>query len=121
MDQVWNLTDIRHLSFPSHTTCAKLKFSLGFLACTPTSSIYLTGIFKTSFKTWDRGRHGRDCMIVGFTTTCVISANNPITTKSVSSNPAHGEVCTIQIDVLKFVSDLRQVGGFLVYSCFLHQ
>jgi hypothetical protein len=32
-----------------------------------------------------------------------------ITTKVVSSNPAHGEVNSIQHYVIKFVSDLRQV------------
>jgi hypothetical protein len=37
----------------------------------------------------------------------------PITTDVVSSNPAHGEVYYIQHYVIKFVSDLRQVGGFL--------
>jgi hypothetical protein len=37
----------------------------------------------------------------------------PITTKVVSSNPTNGEVCSIQHYVKKFVSDLRQVGGFL--------
>ena len=31
----------------------------------------------------------------------------------VSSNPAHGEVYSIQNYVIKFLSDLRQVGGFL--------
>jgi len=31
----------------------------------------------------------------------------------VSSNPAHGEVYAIQEYVIKFVRDLRQVGGFL--------
>ena len=36
-----------------------------------------------------------------------------ITTKVVSSNPVHGEVYSIQHYVIKFVSDLRQVGGFL--------
>jgi len=35
----------------------------------------------------------------------------PITTKVVSSNPADGEVFSIQHYVNKFVSDLRQVGG----------
>ena len=30
-----------------------------------------------------------------------------------SSNTVHGEVCSIQHYVIKFVSDLRQVGGFL--------
>jgi hypothetical protein len=37
----------------------------------------------------------------------------PITTKVVSSNPVHGEVHSIQHYVIKFVSDLRQVCGFL--------
>ena len=37
----------------------------------------------------------------------------PITTKVVSSNPAHSEVHLIQHYVIKFVSDLQQVGGFL--------
>jgi hypothetical protein len=37
----------------------------------------------------------------------------PITTKIVSSNPVHGEMYSIQYYVIKFVSDLRQVGGFL--------
>jgi hypothetical protein len=33
----------------------------------------------------------------------------PITIKVVSSNPAHGEMHSIQHYVIKFVSDLRQV------------
>jgi len=37
----------------------------------------------------------------------------PITTKVVNSNLVHGEVYSIQHYVLKFVGDLRQVGGFL--------
>jgi len=48
----------------------------------------------------------------------------PFTTIVVSSNPAHGEVYSMQHYVIKFVSDLRQVGGFLrvqMYLCFLHQ
>jgi hypothetical protein len=36
-----------------------------------------------------------------------------ITTKVVSSKPVHGEVYSIQHYEIKFVSDLRQVGGFL--------
>jgi hypothetical protein len=35
----------------------------------------------------------------------------PITTKVVRLNTAHGAVYSIQHYVLKFVSDLRQVGG----------
>ena len=37
----------------------------------------------------------------------------PITTIVVSLNPAHGEVYLIQHNVIKFVSELRHVGGFL--------
>ena len=50
-------------------------------------------------------------MVVGFTTAYAISAYT-ITTKVVSSNPANGEVYSIHY-VIKFVSGLRQVGGFL--------
>ena len=41
-----------------------------------------------------------------------------ISTKVVSSNPAHGEVFSIQHYVIKFVSYLRQVGGFLAVFWF---
>jgi len=37
----------------------------------------------------------------------------PITTKAVSLLPVHGRVYLIQYYVKKFVSDLRQVNGFL--------
>ena len=37
----------------------------------------------------------------------------PTITKVVSSNPAHGELYSIQHYVIKFISDSRQVGGFL--------
>jgi len=36
----------------------------------------------------------------------------PITTNVVSSNPVHGELYSIQLYVIKFVSDLRQFGDF---------
>jgi hypothetical protein len=39
--------------------------------------------------------------------------SEPITTKVVSLNPNHGEMYSIQRYVIKFVSDLRQVCGFL--------
>jgi hypothetical protein len=37
----------------------------------------------------------------------------PIINTVVRSNPVHGEAYSIQHYVIKFVSDLRQVGGFL--------
>ena len=37
----------------------------------------------------------------------------PITTNVVSSNPVNGDVYSMQHYVIKFVSDLPQVGGFL--------
>ena len=57
-----------------------------------------------------RGRRGRDRMVVRFTTMYVQSV--PVTTTIVSSNPVHGKVYSVQHYVIKFVSDLRQVGGF---------
>ena len=59
-----------------------------------------------------RVRRGRDHMVVGFTTTLPMQSV-PITTYAVSSNPTHGEVYSIQHYVIKFVSDLWQVTGFL--------
>jgi hypothetical protein len=38
----------------------------------------------------------------------------PVTTNDVSSNPAHGEVYSIQHYVIKFVSDLGEVGVFFI-------
>ena len=57
------------------------------------------------------GRRGRYRVVVGFTTTCAISPL--ITTKVVSSNPVHDEMYSIQHYVIKFVSDLQHVSGFL--------
>ena len=42
----------------------------------------------------------------------------PITTNVVGSNPTHGEVYAIQHYVIKFVSDLRQVGDFILVLWF---
>ena len=39
----------------------------------------------------------------------------PITTKVVGSNPTYGEVHSVQLYVIKFVCDLRQVGGLLQF------
>jgi gamma-glutamylcyclotransferase (GGCT)/AIG2-like uncharacterized protein YtfP len=41
----------------------------------------------------------------------------PITTKGVSSNSVHGEVYSIQHYVIKFVSELWQVGGIYRVLC----
>ena len=54
------------------------------------------------------GHRGRDHLVIGFATTCAKLPNNVV-----SSNPDHGEVHLIQHYVIKFVSDLRQVCGFL--------
>ena len=68
--------------------------------------------FNVSFKFQrGRGRRGHGRMVVGFTTTYAISVYHHL--HVVSSNPTHDEVCSIQYYLIKFVSDLRQVGGFL--------
>ena len=78
----------------------------------------IINIFILSYFKWKNifpctGDHcGRDCMVVRFTTTYMQSV--PITTKVVSSNPTHGKVYSLQLYVMKFVSDLWQVCGFLL-------
>ena len=57
------------------------------------------------------GRRGRDRMVVGFTITYSISAYHHL---FVRSNPAHGDVYSIQHYVIQFVRNLRQIGGFLL-------
>ena len=42
-----------------------------------------------------------------------ITCNNSAYYWVVSSNPSHGEVYSIQHYIIKFVSNLQQVGGFL--------
>ena len=42
----------------------------------------------------------------------------PITTKAVSLNPAHSEVYSMQHYVIRFVSDLQQVSGFILELSF---
>ena len=58
----------------------------------------------------NRVSRGHDDMVVGFTTTV---QSVLFTTKVVSSNPTHGEVCSIQHYVIRFDGYLRQVNGFL--------
>jgi hypothetical protein len=67
-------------------------------------SIY--SINRPNCHTLNRCRRGRNRMVVGFSTTCTSS-------EVVSSNPVHGNVYSMQHHVIKFVSDLRQVDGFL--------
>ena len=57
-----------------------------------------------------RDSHGRDRMVVGFITTYAISAYHHLCCDFESHS---GEVYAIQQYVIKFLSDLRQVGGFL--------
>ena len=63
----------------------------------------LSALFETFLGCFLRGHRGRDGMTV------------------VSSNAVYGELYSIQHYMIKFVRDLRQVGGFLGYICFLHQ
>ena len=66
--------------------------------------IYIRVKFSQSVVDWCR--HGRDSMVVGFTTLPMKSVH--ITIDVVSSNLDQG-------DVHNMLSDLRQVGGFLQF------
>jgi len=61
---------------------------------------------------------GRDRMVVDL---LLPMQSVSITTQVVSLNPAHGEMYLIQLYVIKFVSDLRHVCGFLRVLWFLYQ
>ena len=69
--------------------------------------IYTQGDKYNLFCILTRSRHGRVCMVGGL--------------KVVSSNSAHGEVYLMQLYVIKFVSNLWQVSGFLRVLWFRHQ
>ena len=73
-------------------------------------SLTSLGLEPISTTLVNQGRHGRDSMVVVFT---IPLQSVTITTKVVSLNPAHDEVYSINLYVIKFVNDLRQVGGFL--------
>jgi hypothetical protein len=74
-----------------------------FVICNIITSFYIIWLLYR----W-RGRHGRDRMVVGFTTTCGISAYHHWCCEF-ESRTGRG----VQHYVIKFVSDLRQVSGFL--------
>jgi len=61
---------------------------------------------STSTNKYTRGRRDRNRMVVGFTTTCAISAYHHYSCEF--------EPRSIQHYVIKLVSNLRQVGGFLL-------
>ena len=62
-----------------------------------------------------RGRRGRDRMVIGFTITYAIGAYHHCCCEF-ESRSGRG----VQHYVIKFVSDLWQIGGFLGYSGVLH-
>jgi hypothetical protein len=68
----------------------------------------------SNIRSWDR--RGRDCMVVGFTTICAISAYHH---ESYEFEPCSGEVYSIQHHVIKFFSYFRLVVVFVGYSGFL--
>jgi hypothetical protein len=111
------LTFLQTTNFPVHLKSLPPTFWYLQKACPSLQyspkHLIMYGKGKMSSDGWwyiIRGRRSRDRMVVGFTTTCTMST----TTKVVScSNTAHGEVYSIQHYVIRLVSNLRQVGGFL--------
>ena len=65
-------------------------------------------------KTTDISQEGANVVVIVWYLDLQLSIQSvSITSDVVSSNPAHGEVYSIQHYVIKFVSDLRQVHDFL--------
>ena len=71
---------------------------------------FILFIFVKLFSIYDGGSNR---VVVGFTTTYKCMQSMPITTVVVGLTP---DLCSfVQHHVIKFVSDLRQVGGFLQF------
>jgi hypothetical protein len=88
------LIDIINLNHLKIATIIRLSIGCDFI-----SSIFIVATFAVIFSRY---------LYNG----CILQSV-PITNKDVSSNPTHGEVHSIQHCVIKFVSDFRQVCGFL--------
>jgi hypothetical protein len=73
--------------------------------------LYLTHTFYIFINFKNRGRHGRDRIVVNDLQLPLQSVRT--TANVVSLNPVHDEMYSIQHDVIKFVSDFWQIGGFL--------
>jgi hypothetical protein len=82
------------------------------------TDLFINGQIVFLFTT--RGSRGRDHMVVKLDLQLPVQSI-PIATEIVSSNPVHGDVYSTQHYVIKFVSDLRQVSGFLQVLHFPHQ
>jgi hypothetical protein len=84
--------------------CLMMIWISGLWCLTPLSTIFQ--LYRGS----QFGHHDRNRMVVWLQ---LPMQSLPITTKIVSLNPAHREVYSLQRYVIKFVSDLWQVSGFL--------
>ena len=73
-----------------------------------TSTKLIEYIIKVPLHIGDR--HGRDRMVVGFTTSYAISAYHHLRCEFESRS---GGMYSVQFYVMKFVSDMQQVSGFL--------
>ena len=98
----------------SSTTIATPTASIA----TPTVSTSTHSTDRKHIYTFDTEHSGAIVWQVDFQLTV---QSVPIITKVVSSNPVPGEVYSMQHYVIKFVSDLRQVGNFPCVLGFLHQ
>jgi hypothetical protein len=75
----------------------------------PNSDSKILACTWIQMRMWGRRGRGRGRLTVGFTTNYTISIYH-----IVSSNPSHAEMYRIKHYMIKFVSDLWQVGSFLV-------
>jgi hypothetical protein len=74
-----------------------------------------------STRPYDHDRHmGALAVVIVWSLDLQLSMQSvPIITNVVSSNTNHGELYSIEHYVIKFVSDLREVGGFLLVLKYL--
>ena len=107
----WSLHEILHLPSMAYNKSFFIEITHCIITeCITSHSVFIKKTYNLYLYVHQRDRRGRDCMVAGFTTAYASSAHHRV----------HSDVYSMQHYVIKFFSDLRQVGGFLRVFQFPH-
>ena len=103
--------------FIANLSVLSILYTFTILGSKTLLTFNFVGKAVTSISTNNRGRGGGVVVVIAWKLDFQLPVQSvPITTNVAISNTVHGEVYSIQQYVIQFVSDLRQVGGFLRFS-----
>ena len=103
-----NLKEINQLLYTRHESLTYVFIFIITILFTSNRLWSLLGMFMSFNRDFSLNN-----IDIGVVVVLIVWQSVPITTNIESSNPAHGEVYSTQHYVIKFVIDLRHVGGFL--------